>query len=199
MTEQQEKATSPYLPPTSNLRDDREDLREWSEFTSRCAERYCRSLVFGRVFAMSSYVFVKVLFDTGLHGWEQSVLNKPMTQGLLISCLVLVTLTVPGVKIFVYFQRLTNTVNTFLEDGREELKRLLSRPIGIAVFMLSVCLLLFLTEGFSGGWPNTARFWHTVGISTLLSLPLVVPIAYIVARTARKRAEDWLEQMSSET
>lgn len=121
-----------------------------------------------------------------------------MTQGLSIACLVLLVLTPPGVKLFVYFQRLTGTVNTFLEEGRKELRGLVSRPTGVVVIMLMFCLFLFLVEDVAPELPQLEPVWLSIKSPSLLALLLVAPVTYFVARVTRKKAEDWLEQLAEE-
>lgn len=193
-----EKANNPYHVPSSNLRNERENPREWTDFAIRCAENYSRNLFFGRVFAISCFVFAKVVLDTVLNGWEESFLNRPMTHALSIACLVLLVLTFPGVKAFVYFQRRTGTVNAFLVDGRKELQGLSSRPIGVVVIVLLFCLFLFIVEDIGPGRPQLEPVWLSVRSPSLIALPLVAPITYFVARVTRRKAEGWFEQLAEE-
>lgn len=198
MADQKEKSENPYVSPSSNLIDEFNVFREWDDFTIKCAENYCRSLFFGRVFAMCCFVFSRVLIDSALYGWEESFLNRPMTLGISVSCLLLVVFMIPGIKAFTHIQRLTNTVHKFLEEGREELQRRMVRPMGVAVFMLVFVLLIFLYEDVATSLSDSNPNWLTVRSLSLLVIPIMTPLAYLVARTARQKAENWLERMSEE-
>ena len=199
MMDPKENTDNPYIAPSSNLTDESEEFREWTELTISCAESYCRDLVFGRTLALSIFVFVQVALDTILHGWKVSILDHSQSQTLSLCCLGLLLLTVPGVKLYVYIRRQTSTVNEFVQDKTKELGGIANRPWVVAMLMMLISLVSCLPQDIVRVLGDRADVWSTVGSLSYLVLPIVFPIAYFVVRAVRQKAERSLKQMCEET
>lgn len=197
--ESKEKTENPYVSPSSNLIDESDVCREWDEFTIKCAENFCRCLVFGRILALSSFAFVKFAVDTALHGWEELIQTSPASLTLTVVCPMVLIAIVPGVKLYVYYRRRTNTLRDFIEDKAKELRSLFNQPWATTMLMLLTCLMLIVPQDLIRDLWDPEVTWPTVRSLSLLVIPLVLPISYFIVRAAQQKARYWLERMSEET
>lgn len=180
---EKEQSNNLYRVPVSNLRGKSDKKPEWSNFGLRCAERYSRCLGFGHTLSACAFVFAKIVLDSAMYGLQQGMLQGvgiPLALFLLVS----LVLSFPINSYFKKFLKRKRTVETFLKDCQKEVRKPFVLPFLTSIWLMSMCLLMFLSEDSSGLE------------LTLIAYLIALPIAYTITRAASQKAAAWLDQLS---
>lgn len=171
----------------------------WFAFGIHSAENYWRCVVYGRVLAMCTFIFGKVMLDAILSSWQAAILDGVITCVALVSCLALLVLVIPIAKVCVYFQRRNLTVTEFVEKRKKELRKFFNLPLVYSIVMMLSYIFIFLSDDITKTVWDYYHAWPAVRTVSLLAIPVLLPIAYYAVRETTHRAENWLEQMSKKS
>lgn len=198
MIETSTKSNNPYQAPTSNLADESDDLPDWNRTVIHCAERRDRTLFCASVSALYLSVFWTMILDIILFGWTASLFGN-MLFPTAIAYVVALVFSYPVCKLTVYFQRKGKTVSKFITKQRNEIGKWYSKPIFTTLLVAIVSLfflfaLLFVDEYsrllFDLDPSQLAR-----RCSALLTLPILMPLTYILVKASQRKARNLLEKM----
>ncbi len=179
-----------------------------------CAENYTQSNILGRQFSMLTLIVAKIILDTILSGWRAAIFGGHTTPLLVPLILISLSLYVPGTKVFVYFQLhkskqlRKSKVAKFIDNGRRKLAKRMEKPLPLTILLVFTALCIFLSEDLirdSQLWqwptwlwefPESGYSWPSIRTLSLLAIPVASPVAYYFVKSARQRAELWLERMT---
>lgn len=182
MDKQIEHPRNVYRAPSSNLSIKSREKTEWSRSALRCAEKCSQCMWFAQVLAACAFVFIKIAVDSLVLGWQKGVMEGAAVPASVI-CLVILALGVPIVRCSIYYQRRKISIETFVEKYQKEIRRPLVLRFLTTSLVMSIFLLMFLSEDPSGF------------ALTLISYFVALPITYAVTNATSKRAAVWLEQV----
>lgn len=198
LAKQKESIQNPYRPPTSALKDRAVHSRDWSAQAIMNTEDYARCLFLGNWAALCTLLFAWLVLDIFLNGWEELVITDLSIHWLiLISCFLSVFCFLPFSKLYAKYHSKRKTVQQFVTSNQKRLNQWHKKPFAITFLGAPVAVLLLVYTHWLGNWLDFQSTISTFGFRSLLAIPPVMPIVYIVMRFTMQEAREYLEEVSS--
>ena len=164
-----------------------------------CARKATRCIGFGVVLSLDACLVSIIILHCILYGWSEEYPSDVLIViTLLVSLPILCALIIPLSNLGVQYYRKNYRLKTYLAKKEKEFQQFHNWPI----FVTMVCLLggflvfLFIKWDFTGNPMPLVSQLFTEKKLTLLALPSVMPLVYVLTKTSFNRAKHWYKKIS---
>ena len=164
-----------------------------------CARKATRCIGIGMVLSANACLFSIIILHCMFYGWSEDYPSDVLIViTLSVSLPILCTLTIPLSKLGVQYYRKNYRLKTYIAKQERHFKAFYNWPIFVTIVLIMGGFLIFLyiKWDFTGNPMTLVSQMFTEKRWTLLALPSVTPLVYVLIKTSFNRAKHWHNKIS---